>query len=49
MSKYTRKAMTAQAVQETIETFSPFEIAVRLFDYSHLELLLAHLLPEQVL
>ncbi len=26
---------------ETIETFSPFEIAVRLFDYSHLELLLA--------
>jgi len=27
--------------EETIETFSPFEIAVRLFDYSHLEPLLA--------
>jgi hypothetical protein len=27
--------------QETIETFSPFEISVRLFDYSHLEPLLA--------
>jgi len=27
--------------EETIKTFSPFEIAVRLFDYSHLEPLLA--------
>jgi hypothetical protein len=27
--------------EETLETFSAFEIAVRLFDYSHLELLLA--------
>jgi hypothetical protein len=27
--------------EETIEVFSPFEIAVRLFDYSHLERLLA--------
>jgi len=27
--------------EETLETFSPFEIAVRLFDYSHLEPLLA--------
>jgi hypothetical protein len=27
--------------EEAIETFSPFEIAVRLFDYSHLEPLLA--------
>jgi len=27
--------------EETLETFSPFEIGVRLFDYSHLELLLA--------
>ncbi len=27
--------------EQTIETFSPFEIAVRLFDYSHLEPLLA--------
>lgn len=27
--------------EETLETFSPFEIAIRLFDYSHLEPLLA--------
>lgn len=27
--------------EETLETFSPFEIAVRLFDYSHLEPLIA--------
>ena len=27
--------------EETLETYSPFEIAVRLFDYSHLEPLLA--------